>query len=133
MWRPVRFLSPSFRSGNKDNVEQKQKKLAHKSVQTGEAVVTAADLTADDEPSADYWKVLAEKRGNDLNDSLQENERLKDQVKALEDENQICKEMIEESKTLIEVLQVCIKYWLVCLFQHLDLILSERYSTDITM
>lgn len=59
-----------------------------------------------DEPSADYWRALADKRAEQLNDSLQENEHLKEKVEALEEENRICKELLEESKALVEVLQV---------------------------
>lgn len=65
-----------------------------------------------DEPSIDYWRTLAEKRGQSLNDSLQENERLKEHIDALKDENRICKEMLEESKHLVEVLQVCFCFFL---------------------
>lgn len=77
----------------------------HKAVQTGEATVTAADLTSSDEPSADYWRLLAEKRADALNDSLQENERLKEAVDTLQEENRVCKEMLDESRNLVEVLQ----------------------------
>lgn len=74
-------------------------------MQTGEAVVTAKDLESD-EPSLDYWKTLAEKRGEALNDSLHENEKLKDDINNLVEENNVCKAMLDESKNLIEVLQV---------------------------
>lgn len=77
----------------------------HKSVQTGESVITEADLTSE-EPSADYWKRLAEKRQESLNESLQENDRLKEHVEALKEENRICKDMLEESRHLVQVLQV---------------------------
>lgn len=76
----------------------------HKAVQTEEYKVTEEDLTSD-EPSEDYWRRLAEKRGDALNESLQENERLKENVDALKEENRICKEMLEESKHLVEVLK----------------------------
>lgn len=76
----------------------------HKSVQTEEYQVTVDDLTSE-EPSEDYWRRLAEKRGEALNESFQEIERLKDNVTALKEENRICKEMLEESKHLVEVLQ----------------------------
>lgn len=82
------------------------KTYANKAVQTG-ATVTAEDLTGD-EPSVDYWRVLAEKRGESLNDSLQENERLREHIDALREENRICKEMLDESRHLVEVLQVCL-------------------------
>lgn len=86
-------------------METKRKKYVNKAVQTGEATVTSADLTSE-EPSADYWKLLAEKRQESLDESLQENERLKGHIDALKEENKICKEMLEESKHLVEVLQV---------------------------
>ncbi|KAB0793775.1 hypothetical protein PPYR_13395 [Photinus pyralis] len=85
--------------------EEKPKQVAHKAVQTGEAVITAEDLTSDNESNVDYWRLLAEKRGESLNDSLQENERLKDKIECLENENKVCKELLEESKHLVAVLQ----------------------------
>lgn len=69
-----------------------------------------------DEPSADYWKALAEKRGEALNESLQECDKLREEVHTLKEENRICKEMLEESKHLVEVLQVCL-CWLFHLFE----------------
>ncbi|KAF2903960.1 hypothetical protein ILUMI_02222 [Ignelater luminosus] len=92
-------------AGDGSSQDFKPKQFANKASQTGEgAQITAEDLTSD-EPSADYWRTLAEKRGEQLNNSLQENEHLKEQVEALEEENRICKEMLEESKALVEVLQ----------------------------
>lgn len=82
--------------------------MQNKSTQTGECVITAEDLTSD-EPSIDYWRKLAETRGDVLNRSIQENEKLKEDIEALQEENKICKEMLEESKNLVEVLQVVIK------------------------
>ncbi|XP_022916218.2 uncharacterized protein [Onthophagus taurus] len=84
--------------------EVKKRKLLHKSVQTEEAAVTEADLTGA-EPSDIYWRKLAEKRGEALNESLQEIEHLKDHIENLKEENRICKEMLDESKSLVEVLQ----------------------------
>ncbi|KRT85131.1 hypothetical protein AMK59_904 [Oryctes borbonicus] len=84
--------------------EVKRKKLVHKTVQTETPKVDADDLTCD-EPSENYWRTIAEKRAEALNDSLQENERLRDQVHNLQEENRICKEMLDESKTLINTLQ----------------------------
>lgn len=83
--------------------------MQNKSTQTGECVITAEDLTSD-EPSADYWRQLAETRGDALNRSIQENEKLKEDIEVLQEENKICKEMLEESKNLVEVLQVVIFY-----------------------
>ncbi|KAK4874272.1 hypothetical protein RN001_013632 [Aquatica leii] len=91
-------------AGDNGTQDIKHKKFVNKAVQTGEATVTTNDLTTD-EPSTDYWRLLAEKRGETLNDSLQENERLKEQIESLEEEKRIYKEMLEESKHLVAVLQ----------------------------
>lgn len=85
--------------------------MQNKSVQVGECVITTKDLTSD-EPSADYWKKLAETRGEALNRSLEENEKLKDNITTLQQENRLCKEMLEESRHLVEVLKV--KYLNLC-------------------
>lgn len=71
--------------------------------------VTVEDLTAE-EASSDYWRILAEKRGESLNERLQENEKLKEHIDALKEENRICKEMLDESKNLVEVLQVSFNF-----------------------
>lgn len=82
-------------------------KLVHKSVQTiaFTPVITAKDLTSD-EPGVDYWIMLAKKRKELYQETLLENEQLKETINVLQDENKICKEMLEESKCLVEVLQV---------------------------
>ncbi|XP_044760077.1 geminin [Coccinella septempunctata] len=77
--------------------------FSDKGVQT-DAVVTAADLTSDD-PGVDYWRRLAEKRAEDLDNSFRENEKLKADIEALQEENKICKAMLEESTTLVEILK----------------------------
>ncbi|XP_017776644.1 PREDICTED: geminin-like [Nicrophorus vespilloides] len=83
----------------------KRKKLTHRSVQAGgECSVTADDLTSE-ETSENYWRLLAEKRKAVLDDSFKEIESLKEKVEALKEENKTCKEMLDESKTLVEVLQ----------------------------
>ncbi|GJQ72300.1 geminin [Trypoxylus dichotomus] len=84
--------------------EIKRKKLVHKNVQTESPKVEVDDLISD-EPSENYWRTVAEKKEEALNESLQENERLRDQIHNLEEENRICKEMLDESRTLISVLQ----------------------------
>ncbi|KAI4456643.1 geminin [Holotrichia oblita] len=91
---------------NKMAVDQevKRKKLIHKSIQTEDLKIDSDDLT-NDEPSENYWRITAEKREEALNNSLQENARLQDKVHNLEEENRICKEMLNESKSLINVLQ----------------------------
>lgn len=79
--------------------------MQNKSVQVGECVITAKDLTSE-EPSIDYWKKLAETRDNTLKSVLEENEKLKENISSLQQENKICKEMLDESRHLVEVLKV---------------------------
>ena len=50
-------------------------------------------------PSEKYWEVLAERRRVALQDALEENQILSEQV-------QVYKEMLDESRALVEVLQV---------------------------
>ncbi|CAG9812903.1 unnamed protein product [Phaedon cochleariae] len=90
---------------DKPDIKKKKIQMQHKCIQVGECTITAEDLTLD-EPSADYWKRLAETRGQALDDSINENEKLKEDIAALQEENMICKEMLDESKHLVEVLQV---------------------------
>lgn len=76
------------------------------------AVVAAAsqskiieeDLTTEGEPSEGYWKTLAEKRRIALDISLKENEELHEKVDSLEEELTLSREMLEESKNLVELL-----------------------------
>lgn len=57
-------------------------------------------------PSENYWEVLAERRRIALEDALEDNRELIGRVEKLEEENRIYKEMLEESRSLVEVLQV---------------------------
>lgn len=77
----------------------------HKETQTEKYITNVDDLTGE-EPTADYWKRLAEKRQESLDESLHEIEKLKGDIEVLQEENKICKEMLEESRHLVEVLQV---------------------------
>lgn len=60
-------------------------------------------------PSENYWEVLAERRRIALQDALEENKELSERVDSLEEENRIYKEMLDESRALVEVLQVSVK------------------------
>ncbi|XP_050459247.1 geminin-like [Cataglyphis hispanica] len=66
--------------------------------------IEANDLTSDN-PSENYWQVLAERRRKVLVDTLEENKNLHQRIVKLEEENRIYKEMLDETRTLIEVLQ----------------------------
>lgn len=57
-------------------------------------------------PSENYWEVLAERRRIALEDALEENSVLNERIAKLEEENRVCKEMLDETRALVEVLQV---------------------------
>ncbi|XP_076673937.1 geminin DNA replication inhibitor isoform X1 [Andrena cerasifolii] len=88
----------------------KRKKITFKDkgVQTarGEKIkIEVEDLTSEAGPSENYWEVLAERRRIALQDALEENKELSERVDSLEEENRIYKEMLDESRALVEVLQ----------------------------
>lgn len=68
------------------------------------AQITEEDLTTEGEPSEQYWKTLAERRRVALEDSLHENEMLHEKVSSLEEELNISRAMLDETKNLVEVL-----------------------------
>lgn len=79
--------------------------LINEETQTEKYILNIDDLTGE-EPSADYWKTLAETRQQSIDEILQEVEKLKGDIAALQEENKICKEMLEESRTLVQVFKV---------------------------
>ncbi|CAG9773595.1 unnamed protein product [Ceutorhynchus assimilis] len=78
--------------------------LMHKETQTEKYITDIDDLTGE-EAGLDYWKRLAEKRQECLDESFQEIEKLKGNIETLQEENKICKEMLDEARSLVEVLQ----------------------------
>ncbi|KAJ8679519.1 hypothetical protein QAD02_015306 [Eretmocerus hayati] len=60
--------------------------------------ISSEDLTSEAGPSENYWEVLAERRGVALQDALEENQRLSERIK-------VYKEMLEESRALVDVLK----------------------------
>lgn len=91
----------------------KKTTLVHQHSQTTEsgpsgsaAAVTELDLTSAEEPSSEkYWERLAETRRRALEDSLCENEGLHNRVRSLEDELDVTSEMLEQARSLVEVLK----------------------------
>lgn len=79
--------------------------LSNKETQTEKYITNVEDLTGE-EASADYWKRVAEKRQESLDESFKEIEKLKGNIEVLQEENRICKEMLEESRHLVQVFQV---------------------------
>lgn len=92
------------------NEATKRKKITFKdkAVQTargGKIKIEVEDLTSDAGPSENYWEVLAERRRIALEDALEDNRELTERVQKLEEEKRIYKEMLDESRALVEVLQ----------------------------
>jgi len=96
----------------KKDISKKQKKVItdDKAIQTvpeEKIRIEAEDLTSTDlaGPSENYWQVQAERRRIALKDTLEENKELAKRIEKLEEENRIYKEMLDETKALVEVLQ----------------------------
>jgi geminin len=53
-----------------------------------------------------YWKELAENRRKALQEALEENENLHTRISDLEKENEMLEEMVQEAKTIAEVISV---------------------------
>lgn len=67
-------------------------------------------------PSENYWQLLAERRRVALADTLEENKTLRQRIEKLKEENHEYKEMLDETKTLIEVLQVILFVYYTSIF-----------------
>jgi geminin len=66
--------------------------------------ITEEDLTSDESVSEHYWEILAEKRRVALEESLVENEELYDRIGSLESELNESKKLLDETRSLVEVL-----------------------------
>ncbi|CAL4060338.1 unnamed protein product, partial [Meganyctiphanes norvegica] len=73
---------------------------------------TTSDMLTSDTAPPEYWKVMAEKRREALNVTLEENkhlyeenENLKTEVKELKHENSLLEEMVNDAKQLAELVQ----------------------------
>ncbi|XP_046830273.1 geminin-like [Vespa crabro] len=92
----------------KESTIHKKIVYKHKAVQTarGEKIkIEVEDLTSEAGPSENYWEVLAERRRIALDDALEENKELHERISKLQEENRLCKEMLDETRALVEVLQ----------------------------
>ncbi|EDW73730.1 uncharacterized protein Dwil_GK19620 [Drosophila willistoni] len=70
--------------------------------------ITAEDLTSECEPGENYYKLLAEQRRLALEDSLTENRHLHERIEGLEEEMDIMRKELDETKNLVEVLkEIC--------------------------
>jgi len=83
-----------------------KKKLIGKSVQTdhyGDGDIGVVLVTSD-KPTQEYWKLLAEERRVALEEALQENQTLTKKVETLQEENDRLNDLIEDAKTLAEMI-----------------------------
>lgn len=114
--RMLRSALPVKESNKNEVIEKpkneptKRKKITFKdkAVQTargGKIKIEVEDLTSEAGPSENYWEVLAERRRIALEDALEDNRVLTERVQTLEEEKRIYKEMLDESRALVEVLQ----------------------------
>ncbi|XP_011868050.1 PREDICTED: uncharacterized protein LOC105562111, partial [Vollenhovia emeryi] len=93
-------------------VSKKQKKVTinDKAVQTApeeKAEIEPEDLTCTDlaDVSENYWRILAETRQVALSNALEEKQELLEHIQKLEEEKRLYKEMLDETRALVEVLQ----------------------------
>ncbi|KAM0728622.1 hypothetical protein ACS0PU_004877 [Formica fusca] len=94
----------------KDSSKHKDVKTKDKAVQTvreGKVQIEPEDLTSTDVagPSENYWQILSERRRIALKDALEKNEELVEYIEKLEEENRVYKEMLNETRALVVVLQ----------------------------
>ncbi|XP_065160799.1 geminin isoform X2 [Atheta coriaria] len=97
----------TIRKGLKPVEPEKKKTFETKAVQTGEdfkPTFTADDLV-NETATDDYWRALAVQRGVALDNSLQENEKLQEQVDHWKRESEAAKSLLEESRSLVNVLE----------------------------
>lgn len=106
----VKSDATKVKSGSPKNDSTKRKKhtFKEKAVQTARGrklKIEAEDLTSEAGPSENYWEVLAERRRIALEDALEENKDLSERLAKMEEEYRLCREMLDETRTLVEVLQ----------------------------
>lgn len=76
--------------------------------------VTVDDLTSEKPLSDRYWELLAEKRRQALEDTLEENQELYERIANLEDELNQSKNLLEEARDLVTVLTEMLEEKEVC-------------------
>lgn len=76
-----------------------------------------------DNPNENYWQILAERRRMALVDTLEENKKLARDIEKLEEENRIYKEMLDETKLFVEVLQVMLAVYCTIVFYSKSLLM----------
>jgi len=59
-----------------------------------------------DNPSENYWQVLAETRQTALENTLAENKKLEQHIEILEEKVHVYKKQLDETRTFVKILQV---------------------------
>jgi geminin len=67
-----------------------------------------------DNPSENYWQVLAERRQTALENTLAENKKLEQHIEVLEEKVHVYKKQLDETRAFIEILQVMLILKLYC-------------------
>ncbi|KAL0125477.1 hypothetical protein PUN28_004525 [Cardiocondyla obscurior] len=104
--KEIKSKQNSMGTVKKDVAKHKKVVKKNKAAQTEQKknIKIKADDLMSDNPSENYWQILAEKRQMALVDTLEDNKKLVEHITKLKETNQIYKEMLDEMKTLTEVL-----------------------------
>ncbi|XP_046966064.1 geminin-like [Vanessa cardui] len=104
--RPSKSLKHQLSQESVIEVEVKKKNLSTKETQVNlENKITADDLTNPEGASERYWQILAEKRQVALQEALDENEKLRQSIEDLKQENMQYKQMLDEANSFVEVIK----------------------------
>ncbi|XP_028173550.1 geminin-like [Ostrinia nubilalis] len=104
--RPSKSLKHQLSQEPSVDIEVKRKNLSTKETQADlDTKVSIDDLTNPEGASEKYWKILAEKRQQALQEALDENEKLLKIIDDLKEENRATKQMLEEANSFIEVVK----------------------------
>ncbi|CAG4956322.1 unnamed protein product [Colias eurytheme] len=104
--RPSKGLKHQLSQESLSDVEVKRKNISTKEVQVNfDNKITVDDLTNPEGASEKYWQLLAEKRQEALQESLDENEKLRKIIEDLKEENAQYKQMLEEANSFVEVIK----------------------------
>ncbi|KAH0948269.1 hypothetical protein HN011_009858 [Eciton burchellii] len=96
----------------RNNSKYKKKIKKDKAVQTAreeKVKIEVKDLISTDNPSENYWQVLAERRQTALENTLAENKKLEQHIEVLEEKVHVYKKQLDETRAFIEILQEIIE------------------------
>lgn len=106
--RSTNYMTPNKGKLNviSENKSAKKQKISRAAESKS---ITVEDLTSEEEPGKEYYKILAERRRVALEEALKENEQLHEKVKLLEEENKQCNILLNETRELVETLTEMLK------------------------